>query len=81
MTKKEGKAPDLVEAAVVVPGGVRRLMKLDDTGYFVIRLSGLPITQIITVMSGSRYRSFYFGSKLHNYLTPGALGLYNTYKI
>jgi len=37
MTKKEGKAPDLVEAAVVVPGGVGRLMKLDDTGYFVIR--------------------------------------------
>lgn len=37
MTKKEGKAPDLVESAVVVPGGVGRLLKLDDSGYFVIR--------------------------------------------
>ena len=37
MTKKEGKAPDLVDSAVVVPGGVGRLMKLDDSGYFVIR--------------------------------------------
>ena len=37
MTKKEGKAPQLVESAVVVPGGVGRLMKLDDSGYFVIR--------------------------------------------
>jgi hypothetical protein len=37
MTKKEGKAPELVEAAVVVPGGVGRLMKLDDSGYYVIR--------------------------------------------
>ena len=37
MTKKEGKTPQLVESAVVVPGGVGRLMKLDDSGYFVIR--------------------------------------------
>ena len=37
MTKKEGKAPQLVDSAVVVPGGVGRLMKLDDSGYFVIR--------------------------------------------
>ena len=37
MTKKEGKAPQLVASAVVVPGGVGRLMKLDDSGYFVIR--------------------------------------------
>ena len=37
MTKKEGKAPALVDSAVVVPGGVGRLMKLDDNGYFVIR--------------------------------------------
>lgn len=37
MIKKEGKAPDLVESAVVVPGGVGRLLKLDDSGYFVIR--------------------------------------------
>ena len=37
MTKKEGKAPDLVVSAVVVPGGVGRLLKLDDSGYFVIR--------------------------------------------
>jgi len=37
MTKKEGKAPELVESAVVVPGGVGRLMKLDDSGYYVIR--------------------------------------------
>ena len=37
MTKKEGKAPDLVDSAVVVPGGVGRLMKLDNSGYFVIR--------------------------------------------
>lgn len=37
MTKKEGKAPDIIDTAVVVPGGVGRLMKLDDNGYFVIR--------------------------------------------
>ncbi|NCW15988.1 MAG: hypothetical protein EBW38_12265 [Rhodobacteraceae bacterium] len=37
MTKKEGKAPPLVESAVIVPGGVGRLLKLDDSGYFVIR--------------------------------------------
>lgn len=37
MTKKEGTAPDLVKSAVVVPGGVGRLLKLDDSGYFVIR--------------------------------------------
>ena len=37
MTKKEGKAPKLVDSAVVVPGGVGRLMQLDDSGYFVIR--------------------------------------------
>ena len=37
MSKKEGKVPQLVESAVVVPGGVGRLMKLDDSGYFVIR--------------------------------------------
>jgi hypothetical protein len=37
MTKKEGKAPPLISAAKVVPGGVGRLLKLDDSGYFVIR--------------------------------------------
>ena len=37
MTKKEGKAPALVQSAVVVPGGVGRLLKLDDSGYYVIR--------------------------------------------
>lgn len=37
MTKKEGRAPKLVASAIVVPGGVGRLMQLDDSGYFVIR--------------------------------------------
>lgn len=37
MTKKEGKAPPLVDFARVVPGGVVRLMELDAEGYFVIR--------------------------------------------
>ena len=37
ITKKEGKAPPLVESAVIVPDGVGRLLKLDDSGYFVIR--------------------------------------------
>ena len=37
MTKKEGKAPPLIDAAVVVPAGVTRLMELDQMGYFVIR--------------------------------------------
>tara|TARA_E500000081_G_scaffold146624_1_gene169885 strand:+ start:1109 stop:1561 length:453 start_codon:yes stop_codon:yes gene_type:complete len=37
MTKKKGKAPELVDAAIVVPGGVGRLMQLDNQGYFVIR--------------------------------------------
>ena len=37
MTKKEGKAPPLVSAAKVVPGGVGRLLTLDDNGYFIIR--------------------------------------------
>jgi len=37
MKKKEGKEPPLVSSAVVVPGGVGRLLKLDNSGYFVIR--------------------------------------------
>ena len=37
MTRNEGAAPPLSEHAVVVPGGVGRLMALDAQGYFVIR--------------------------------------------
>ncbi|MDQ2092229.1 DsrE family protein [Marimonas arenosa] len=37
MTKKDGKEPQLVENARVVPGGVIRLMELSDQGYFMIR--------------------------------------------
>lgn len=37
MTKKEGKAPPIVDFARVVPGGVIRLMELSDQGYFMIR--------------------------------------------
>ena len=37
LMKKEGEAPPLVQSAVVAPGGVGRLLKLDDGGYFVIR--------------------------------------------
>lgn len=37
MTRNEGHAPPLFENAVVVPGGVGRLMKLDHDGWFVIR--------------------------------------------
>jgi len=37
ITRKEGKAPPISEYARVVPGGVGRLMVLDNEGYFVIR--------------------------------------------
>jgi hypothetical protein len=37
ITKKEGKAPPISEYARVVPGGVGRLMVLDDSGFFVVR--------------------------------------------
>ena len=37
ITRKEGKAPPISEYARVVPGGVARLMALDNEGYFVIR--------------------------------------------
>ena len=37
ITKKEGKAPRIFEYARVVPGGVGRLMVLDDSGFFVVR--------------------------------------------
>ena len=37
VTRKEGKAPPISEYARVVPGGVGRLMALDNEGYFVIR--------------------------------------------
>ena len=37
MTKKEGKTPELIETAQVVPAGVIRLMELADQGYTVIR--------------------------------------------
>ena len=37
ITRKEGKAPPSSEYARVVPGGVGRLMVLDNEGYFVIR--------------------------------------------
>lgn len=37
ITRKEGKAPPISEYARVVPGGVGRLMALDNEGYFVIR--------------------------------------------
>ena len=37
VTRKEGKAPPISEYARVVPGGVGRLMVLDNEGYFVIR--------------------------------------------
>ena len=37
LTKKEGKAPPISTYAKVVPGGVGRLMTLDNQGYFVVR--------------------------------------------
>lgn len=37
ITKKEGTAPPLTSYARVVPGGVGRLMALDDSGYYVVR--------------------------------------------
>ena len=37
MTKKEGKAPPLVENAVSVPAGVVTLMELDQEGWTVLR--------------------------------------------
>ena len=37
ITRKEGKAPPISEYARVVPGGIGRLMVLDNEGYFVIR--------------------------------------------
>jgi len=37
ITRKEGKAPPISKYARVVPGGVGRLMVLDNEGYFVIR--------------------------------------------
>ena len=37
ITKKEGAAPPLTSYARVVPGGVGRLMALDDSGYYVVR--------------------------------------------
>ena len=37
ITKKEGAAPSLTSYARVVPGGVGRLMALDDSGYYVVR--------------------------------------------
>ncbi len=37
ITRKEGSAPPISKYARVVPGGVGRLMVLDDTGYYVVR--------------------------------------------
>jgi intracellular sulfur oxidation DsrE/DsrF family protein len=37
MTKKEGKAPPIMAFANHVPGGVIRLMELDNMGYTIIR--------------------------------------------
>ncbi|MDU8946765.1 DsrE family protein [Ovoidimarina sediminis] len=37
MTKEEGAAPPITQYAKVVPGGVGRLVYLDNTNYFVIR--------------------------------------------
>ena len=37
ITKKEGKTPPISEYARVVPGGVGRLMVLDDSGFFIVR--------------------------------------------
>lgn len=37
MTRNEGHAPPIIENAVVVPGGVGRLMKLEHDGWYVIR--------------------------------------------
>ena len=36
ITRKEGSAPPISKYARVVPGGVGRLMVLDDTGYYVV---------------------------------------------
>jgi intracellular sulfur oxidation DsrE/DsrF family protein len=36
MTRKEGAEPPLFEFAKVVPGGLIRLMKLNDQGYFMM---------------------------------------------
>ena len=37
MTKNEGTPPPIVEHAVVVPGGIRELIDLDQAGWAVIR--------------------------------------------